>query len=135
MTTRQSLTSPSDSGESSRDGEPTTNGYYIWLMIRLTGLLLSILVLGHFAVTHIVTDVADTDAGFVAKRWGSALWITWDSMMLAAAFLHGGAGIWMIIGEYARDHHGKTQLRVLLVIVSSLLFVIGVSTITLSVIK
>src|SRR5690348_12622579 len=54
----------------------------VYVMMRLTGVLLAVLVTGHLLVTHVVTDVAGTDAGFIAKRWGSALWVTWDSLML-----------------------------------------------------
>jgi succinate dehydrogenase hydrophobic anchor subunit len=34
---------------------------FYYLTVRITGLLLTILVLGHFIVTHITTDVAETD--------------------------------------------------------------------------
>ena len=36
-------------------------GVVAWLLVRLTGLLLTVLVLGHFALTHILTDVAEVE--------------------------------------------------------------------------
>jgi hypothetical protein len=50
-----------------------------FVLVRVTGLLLTVLVLGHFALTHIVHDVADTNAAFIARRWGSALWLIWST--------------------------------------------------------
>jgi succinate dehydrogenase / fumarate reductase membrane anchor subunit len=72
------------------------------LVLRLTGLLLSVLVLGHFALTHIVNDVAETDAAYVADRFSDALFVAWDAVMLWAAILHGAVGVWIVIGEHAR---------------------------------
>ena len=103
-------------------------GLLTWLLIRVTGLLLAVLVLGHFAVTHIVTDVAETGSTFVAERWGSALILGWDWLMLGAAVLHGAAGLRVIVVEYAP----RTAVRVLtiaLVALSAAMAVLGSVTI------
>lgn len=76
-------------------------GLVWWLMVRLTGIILSVLVLGHFALTHILTDVAQTNSGFVAARWASGFVVGWDWIMLAAAVLHGVAGLRVISDDYA----------------------------------
>jgi succinate dehydrogenase hydrophobic anchor subunit len=73
----------------------------VWVMVRVTGLVLAVLVVGHFALTHIVTDVADTGADFVAHRLGSALFVAWDAVMLVFAVAHGAIGVGVIIVEYA----------------------------------
>ena len=78
-----------------------------WIVLRITGLALSLLVLGHFALTHIVYDVAETDAAYVVDRLGDALFVAWDSLMLWTAILHGATGVWIIVGEHA-------QVRVML---------------------
>lgn len=100
-----------------------------WVLVRLTGLLLTVLVLGHFALTHIVHDVAETDAAFVARRWGSALWLAWDWSMLTAALAHGAAGAWVAIEDYTPAGARRRRLHRLLVAVSALLFVAGTATI------
>ena len=69
--------------------------------MRATAVLLAVLVLGHFAMTHLVTDVAATDSSFVLRRWSSALWIAWDLTMLATALLHASCGMWLVIAEQA----------------------------------
>lgn len=79
----------------------TTTRATSWIILRLTGLVLSLLVLGHFALTHIIYDVAETDAAYVVDRLGDALFVAWDSLMLWTAILHGATGAWIIIGEHA----------------------------------
>ena len=98
---------------------------YSYVIVRLTGLVLAVLVLGHFTVTHITTDVAGTDAGFVAQHWNSALWLLWDSAMLAAAMLHGAAGVWIAIEDYTPDAKKRRWRQRSLAAISSLLFVSG----------
>lgn len=72
-----------------------------YALLRVSGLALSVLVLGHFAVTHVVTDVAGQDSSFVARRLSSWLWIAWDATMLAAALAHGYAGVRMALADHA----------------------------------
>lgn len=72
-----------------------------YALLRVSGLALSVLVLGHFAVTHVVTDVADQGSSFVARRLSSWLWIAWDATMLAAALAHGYAGVRMTLADHA----------------------------------
>jgi len=96
-----------------------------YLLIRVSGLLLAVLVLGHFALTHVVTDVAETDSAFIGRRWASALWLLWDWTMLGAAFLHGGAGIWVLIDDYTTDRVARRRRRTALVVGCALLWVVG----------
>jgi succinate dehydrogenase hydrophobic anchor subunit len=94
-------------------------------MVRVTGLILAVLVLGHFALTHITTDVAETGSDFIARRWGSVFWVLWDWAMLTAAMLHGAAGVWIIIEDYTPDPDKRRRRQRLLVSSSTLLFVLG----------
>lgn len=94
-------------------------------MVRVTGLILAVLVLGHFAVTHFVTDVAETGSQFIARRWGSVLWLSWDATMLAAAMLHGAAGVWISIEDYTPDEKKRRRRQRTLIWISTLLFALG----------
>lgn len=96
-----------------------------YALIRMTGLLLSVLVLGHLVVTHVTTDVASTDASFVTRRWSSALWLAWDSTMLAAALGHAAAGIGLAVEDYLPDGRLRRGLRRGLMALTGALFVLG----------
>ena len=102
-----------------------------WLVVRLTGLILALLVLGHFALTHFVTDVAQTDSAFIADRWASPLFLAWDWTMLVCAVAHGAAGIWVAIGEYASGGR-RTALRRALLALALLMIAGGTATIALA---
>jgi succinate dehydrogenase hydrophobic anchor subunit len=96
-----------------------------YLMVRVTGVLLAVLVLGHFALTHVINDVADTNSAFIDRRWGSAVWLLWDWTMLGAAFAHGGAGVWVVIDDHTPDPATRRRRRSVLVAACGVLWVIG----------
>jgi succinate dehydrogenase hydrophobic anchor subunit len=99
-----------------------------FLVIRGTGVLLAVLALGHFAVTHLVNDVAQTDSSFIARRWSSALWVVWDGLLLVTALAHVGTASLAVVRDYWTDPAGQrrmlTALRGLLLV----LLVIGAVT-------
>jgi succinate dehydrogenase / fumarate reductase membrane anchor subunit len=100
-----------------------------FVLVRVTGLILTILVLGHFALTHVVNDVAETDAAFVARRWSSALWLAWDWLMLVTAIVHGAAGVAVAIDDYATDDARRGRYKRILVGLSALALAVGMTTI------
>lgn len=101
-----------------------TRRAFVFLVVRLTGLLLAVLVTGHFAVTHILHDVAATDASFVARRWSSVLWLVWDGLLLACALAHGASGVWVAVDDYVEPRR-RRPWRSALVAVTTLLFALG----------
>jgi succinate dehydrogenase hydrophobic anchor subunit len=105
-----------------RQGRSRTVSY---LLVRVTGALLAILVLGHFALTHVFADVADTGSAFIGRRWASAFWLAWDWTMLGAAFAHAGAGMWVVIDDYTPEAGRRRRRRRVLVAGCAALWVIG----------
>jgi succinate dehydrogenase hydrophobic anchor subunit len=95
--------------------------------------MLSVLVLGHFAVTHFVTDVARDNSAFVTRRFSSVLWIAWDATMLAAALAHGAAGVRLALADYSADARRRRFLERCVVSFTVVLFVVGVIAIARSV--
>ncbi|HLH58070.1 MAG TPA: hypothetical protein VKV33_02855 [Streptosporangiaceae bacterium] len=95
-----------------------------YLLVRLTGLLLAVLVCGHFVIMHFANDVAATNASFIAKRWSQGLWVAWDWLMLAAGLLHGAIGMSTALRDYASGRRRRI-LRTLLIGVTAGLFVFG----------
>ncbi len=73
-----------------------------WLFMRLSGLLLVFFALLHFAITHVLNDVVETDYRFVADRWANPAWRVFDWMLLALALLHGANGARWVIEDYVR---------------------------------
>jgi succinate dehydrogenase hydrophobic anchor subunit len=110
-------------------------GLLVYLVVRLTGVALAVLVLGHFALTHVITDVAQTGGGFIARRWASVLWVAWDWTMLGTALAHGGAGLWIVIDDYTPDAGRRRLRRRLLVAGCAALWALGTVLIAVAVIR
>ncbi len=100
-----------------------------WLFMRVSGLALVFLALTHFAVTHILNDVVETDSGFVADRWANPLWRLFDWALLALALLHGLNGLRWIIDDYVRTPGRRAVVKVGTYSLSLALFAYGTLTI------
>ena len=72
---------------------PRSSEVWTWFFMRLSGLALVFLVLGHMAIMHVIGGGVDRiDFDFVASRWNGALWRTYDWLLLVLALAHGALG-------------------------------------------
>ena len=99
---------------------------YAWIFMRISGLLLVFLVLGHlFIMLMLDGGVQRINFGFVAGRWASPFWQTWDLLQLWLAQLHGTNGLRTIINDYAERDGTRFWLKTLLYTASFLVLVLG----------
>ena len=111
-------------GTSRRTG--TNFEMYAWIFMRMSGLLLVFMVLGHLFIMLILDGgVQRINFGFVAGRWASPFWRTWDLMQLWLAQLHGTNGLRVIINDYAERDQTRFWLKMLLYTSSFLVLVLG----------
>ncbi len=99
--------------------------------MRLSGLALVFLALVHFAITHVVNDVVETDYRFVADRWENPLWRLFDWVLLTLSLAHGANGLRWIVDDYVRRPRRQAFTRAAVYIVSAVLFLVGTLTILL----
>lgn len=71
-----------------------------WLFMRISGLLLVFLALGHLFIMHIFNSIDTIDYDFVAERFATPFWRTYDLVMLTLAMMHGTNGIRTLIDDY-----------------------------------
>ena len=75
-----------------------------WYFMRISGLLLVFLALGHLFITHILNNVENINYYFVSNRWADpktgVLWRLWDLTMINLAVLHGFNGLRQVLDEY-----------------------------------
>jgi succinate dehydrogenase / fumarate reductase membrane anchor subunit len=83
----------------------------------------------HFTLTHIVTDVVDTDYRFVARRWDNPAWRVFDWLLLALALAHGLNGLRWIIDDYVRAPGRRRAVKVLVYGLTAVLFALGTLTV------
>jgi succinate dehydrogenase / fumarate reductase, membrane anchor subunit len=73
-----------------------------WWFMRVSGLVLVILALGHLAIMHLINHIDDVNYAFVVARWKTPFWRTYDWVMLSLALLHGLNGARVIADDYAK---------------------------------
>ena len=100
-----------------------------WAFMRLSGLALLFFALVHFAITHVVNDVVETDYDFVAERWHNPAWRVFDWMLLVLALSHGLNGLRWIVDDYVRDRGRRKAVKGLLYGLTAVLMVVGTLTI------
>ena len=100
-----------------------------WFFMRVSGLVLVFLALTHFAITHIIYDVVETDAAFVADRWDNPLWRLFDWSLLALALLHGLNGLRWSIDDYVASPGRRAWVKAAVYTLSAVLFAYGTFTI------
>jgi succinate dehydrogenase / fumarate reductase membrane anchor subunit len=99
---------------------------YAWLFMRFSGIVLVFLALGHLFVMLMVDDgVYRIDFNYVALRWHSPFWQTWDLLLLWLAQLHGGNGLRTIIDDYSRKDSTRFWLNTLLALSMAFTLVLG----------
>jgi succinate dehydrogenase / fumarate reductase membrane anchor subunit len=75
--------------------------FWWWVFMRVSGLVLLVLAVGHVLIMHVLGEGVDrVDFAFVQLRWASPFWRTWDWLMLSLALLHGVNGLRMVILDY-----------------------------------
>ena len=94
--------------------------------MRISGLLLVVLVLGHLFIMNVLDGgVQRINFGFVAGRWASPFWQVWDLLMLWLAMIHGTNGLRTIINDYTRRDLTRFWLKSLLYTASTITIALG----------
>lgn len=100
-----------------------------WLFMRVSGVVLWVLVLGHLFIMHILNSVQDIDYAFVSSRWANPLWRLWDWTMLILALIHGLNGVRIMSDDYLRNRKHRVLAMVLIYVAAFAFILIGSITI------
>jgi succinate dehydrogenase / fumarate reductase membrane anchor subunit len=120
------------SGPRSRRVRSTSSNFelYGWLFMRISGVLLVVLVIGHLFVNLMVgTGIQRIDFAFVAGKWANPFWQVYDLLMLWLAMMHGTNGLRTVINDYAERDQTRFWLKALLVVSASAIVILGTYTI------
>jgi len=101
-----------------------------WFFMRISGLVLVFLALGHLFITHILNNVENINYEFVSNRWADpktgVIWRLWDLTMINLAMLHGFNGLRQVLDEYVVRRNRRVLAHTL--IWSAAIFLMGIGT-------
>ena len=102
-----------------------------WYFMRLSGLALVLLALGHMFIMHVLVVMTGTeiDFAFVQSRWGTPFWRIYDLLLLVLAFVHGANGARVVIGDYVTHRTARGLLVGLLLAISIVWLLLGIAVI------
>ena len=99
---------------------------WMWLFMRISGIVLLLLAVGHTLIMHLPSEgVERVDYSFVAERWASPFWRTWDWMMLTLALIHGINGLRNVTLDYVRRPGVRFAMNMTFYVLGFTLFILG----------
>ena len=115
-----------NSGGGGRDRPVGGFELWSWLFMRISGILLLVLAVGHVLIMHIPDGgVSRVNFAFVALRWQNPLWQTWDWALLVLALIHGINGLRNITLDYVRLPGLRLTINMFFYMLGFMLFVLG----------
>ena len=108
--------------------EASGSDRFWWYFMRLSGLALVILALGHMFIMHVLVELTggEIDFAFVQSRWGSPFWRIYDLLLLLLAMVHGVNGTRIVIGDYVQQHTLRALLIGLLALITLVWLIAGI---------
>jgi len=99
---------------------------YGWLFIRISGVLLIFLVLGHLVIMHLIDGgVNRVNYDFVAQRLATPFWRTYDFALLVLAMGHGVWGMRNVLLDYIHRPVPRLVALSLLYTVAGIVLALG----------
>jgi succinate dehydrogenase / fumarate reductase membrane anchor subunit len=108
-----------------------TNAFelYSWYFFRVSGILLLVLALLHLVIMHVINSVNVINYDFIAQRWASPLWRTYDLLLLFLALTHGLNGARTLIYDYVQPRGWRVFSLSALYVVGLFFLLIGAQVI------
>lgn len=102
-----------------------------WYFMRLSGLALVFLALGHMFIMHVLVELTggEIDFAFVQSRWGTPFWRIYDLLLLVLAFIHGANGARIVIADYVAHRTLRGLLTGILIAISAVWLLLGIAVI------
>lgn len=89
---------------------------YAYLFMRMSGLILLILAVGHMIIQHVLNSSGNLTLIFVAEQWNSWGWKVYDIFLLLFAIPHGVNGLRGILEDYIHNPGVMKTINVILAI-------------------
>jgi len=105
---------------------PSTNfELYAWLFMRISGVLMAFMVVGHILIMHIINHIQDINYAFAAARLANPFWRIYDLILLALALIHGLNGVRTVLDDYVHSRGWRVVAITLLWTLGALFLIVG----------
>ena len=89
---------------------------YAYLFMRMSGLALLILAVGHMMIQHVLNSSGNLTLIFVAEQWNSWGWKAYDIFLLLFAIPHGLNGLRNVLEDYIHNPGLMKTINIILAI-------------------
>ena len=96
-----------------------------FLFMRVSGILLLVLAVGHMMIQHVLNSSANLTIQFVAERWNSWGWKVYDMLLLVFAYLHGMNGFRNVLEDYIHNRGTIKVINILLAVFAVITIVVA----------
>jgi succinate dehydrogenase / fumarate reductase membrane anchor subunit len=102
-----------------------------WYFMRISGLALVLLALGHMFIMHVLVELTggEIDFAFVQSRWGTPFWRIYDLLLLVLAFLHGVNGARIVVADYVANRRARSLIIGALLVLAAIWLLLGMAVI------
>jgi succinate dehydrogenase / fumarate reductase membrane anchor subunit len=99
---------------------------WAWLFMRISGVVLLVLAVGHVLIMHVVDEGVDrVNFAFIQLRWASPFWKTWDWLMLVLALVHGVNGLRVVVLDHVRPPGLRLAINSFFTVLGGMLMLLG----------
>jgi succinate dehydrogenase / fumarate reductase membrane anchor subunit len=108
--------------------QATRRERFWWYFMRISGLILVLLALGHMLIMHVLVQLSGQEVSFafITSRWGTPFWRIYDLVLLLLALVHGVNGARVVIGDYVAHRTVRAGLTILLGLVTLVWLLAGI---------
>ncbi len=96
-----------------------------WLFMRVSGVILLVMVLLHFAIMHVLTPLDNLTYSFVADRFATPFWRVYDLVLLILAMVHGVNGTRVVADDWIHTRGWRLITMSFIYVLGFLFLVIG----------
>lgn len=89
---------------------------YAFLFMRMSGLALLILAVGHMMIQHVLNSSGNLTLIFVAEQWNSWGWKAYDIFLLLFAIPHGINGLRNVLEDYIHNPRTMKTINIILTV-------------------
>ncbi|MEM7118783.1 MAG: succinate dehydrogenase [Chloroflexota bacterium] len=82
---------------------PTNFERVAYMFMRMSGVALLVLAVGHMMIQHVLNSTANLTLEFVATQWNSWGWKAYDIVLLWLAIPHGINGLRNVLEDYIHN--------------------------------